>query len=459
MDFPPSPQQKRPLWQSFVAPMLFISLALHGVILLIPTGASESILVPPPDPEEEGISITRLEPSETAASTPTQAPSGATTASSGATASAAANRGTAASTQAPARGGGTSSTAAARSTATPRSRPSPSARTDTPRSPAITDDDDDDGAIASGSVPNLPPTNPPATNPNPTSPAPQARANPRDTFASFFRILSTYRGTVEVEDEEAQELEEIWLEDLANEDPALAAQPPSVQPFQGFPQLPYSEGLCLPALPSIAQWLVLVTAEGAVNPNVFPLRGTGYTSFDDAGERLVRSHSFPSEAAARAYRVDVAVDYSETNCRQPSPVPGVSQDFLVLLRSYTGPSRTTLAEGQAAETQWFTGLRNAGKVNALESQPLPSFVEKVPYTLGLCLPIAPQESWWGVLVDGGGNLDGPPQLLRSTGYSRLDGEAKDLVEGYDFPSAGEARAYTLKLPVDYNPLLCEKIEE
>jgi hypothetical protein len=62
MAFPEPPQQNRPLWQYLLAPMLLLSLVLHGVVLFVPTGVSEDALVPPPDPEEDGIAISRIEP-------------------------------------------------------------------------------------------------------------------------------------------------------------------------------------------------------------------------------------------------------------------------------------------------------------------------------------------------------------------------------------------------------------
>ncbi|PSN18457.1 hypothetical protein C7271_12440 [filamentous cyanobacterium CCP5] len=55
-----SQPDQRPLWQRLVAPMLFVSLGLHGLFLLIPTASSDEVAIPPPNPEEDSITITRI---------------------------------------------------------------------------------------------------------------------------------------------------------------------------------------------------------------------------------------------------------------------------------------------------------------------------------------------------------------------------------------------------------------
>lgn len=59
-----SDSPKRPLWQLLLAPMLFLSLGLHALLLFTPLAASDDEAVPPPDPEEDSIAITRIPPSE-----------------------------------------------------------------------------------------------------------------------------------------------------------------------------------------------------------------------------------------------------------------------------------------------------------------------------------------------------------------------------------------------------------
>ena len=60
--FPHSPKTQRPLWQTLLAPMLLASLGLHGLFLLIPVASSDEAAIPPPDPEQDNIAITRIPP-------------------------------------------------------------------------------------------------------------------------------------------------------------------------------------------------------------------------------------------------------------------------------------------------------------------------------------------------------------------------------------------------------------
>lgn len=56
------PERSRPRWQLLLAPMLLASLGLHGLVLMLPAGTGEEALVPPPDPEQDSIAITRVPP-------------------------------------------------------------------------------------------------------------------------------------------------------------------------------------------------------------------------------------------------------------------------------------------------------------------------------------------------------------------------------------------------------------
>lgn len=55
------PKTDRPLWQILWAPMLLASLGLHGLLLLLPA-SSEDVVIPPPDPEQDSVAITRIPP-------------------------------------------------------------------------------------------------------------------------------------------------------------------------------------------------------------------------------------------------------------------------------------------------------------------------------------------------------------------------------------------------------------
>ncbi|HZG38431.1 MAG TPA: hypothetical protein VEZ50_07075 [Nodosilinea sp.] len=74
------PEQSRPLWQMLLAPMLLASLALHGLVLLLPAGSSDEAVIPPPDPEQDSVAITRVPPAGApdAAAVATPVPTAAT---------------------------------------------------------------------------------------------------------------------------------------------------------------------------------------------------------------------------------------------------------------------------------------------------------------------------------------------------------------------------------------------
>ncbi|MBE9158747.1 energy transducer TonB [Nodosilinea sp. LEGE 06152] len=56
------PDRARPLWQTLLAPMLLASLGLHGLVLMLPAGSSGDAVIPPPDPEQDSVAITRVPP-------------------------------------------------------------------------------------------------------------------------------------------------------------------------------------------------------------------------------------------------------------------------------------------------------------------------------------------------------------------------------------------------------------
>ncbi len=68
--------KKTQYWRWLLPPMLLASLGLHGLFLFVPMGASDEDLVPPPDPEEDGIAVTKIDapqPRRPVASTPANA--------------------------------------------------------------------------------------------------------------------------------------------------------------------------------------------------------------------------------------------------------------------------------------------------------------------------------------------------------------------------------------------------
>ena len=76
--FPIEHNAKRPLWQVLLAPMLLASLGLHGLFLLIPVASPNGAVIPPPDPEQDNIAITRIPPAAEEPATANEATVGST---------------------------------------------------------------------------------------------------------------------------------------------------------------------------------------------------------------------------------------------------------------------------------------------------------------------------------------------------------------------------------------------
>lgn len=437
MAFPEPPQNQRPLWQYLIAPMLFLSLVLHGVILFIPTGASEDALVPPPDPEEDGIAISRIEPPR---ATSTGSPRSGS-------ANSANDNGAAATARNSVQGG--AGQAADRRTSSPRSPARNGAAANrnsarqTERNPASNNDDVADLGNADG-------PNPRADNVTPP--------DPRTAFLSFIDIFEGYRGILPVDRNQLQVDADSWLEGVKGDRPALAAANLTIQPLRNFEPIPYLENICLPQAPATAEILVLVEADGTVSGEAFTLKDTGYTHFDEVAASLVSNHDFPSASGPKAYRVTVAVDYDADDCQWPPPGVDVADEFLTLVHSYIGPAGTRPLEAATARQDWLNGLVSQGKLSTAMAANTSAPDFKVPYDLGICLPIAPTPVQFGVLVRGDGSPQGEPKLLRSSGYEVLDQRARAMVSQFDFALGEGDRALVLEIPVDYNPLTNKNLD-
>ncbi|MBE9141484.1 hypothetical protein IQ254_30575, partial [Nodosilinea sp. LEGE 07088] len=63
-------------WQTLLAPLLLASLGLHALLLMLPVGSSDEAVIPPPDPDQDTVAITRVPPAGTpdAAATPGTTP-------------------------------------------------------------------------------------------------------------------------------------------------------------------------------------------------------------------------------------------------------------------------------------------------------------------------------------------------------------------------------------------------
>lgn len=441
--------------------MLLASLGLHGLVLFSPVGPSEGDLIPPPDPEEDGIAITKIDapqprtanpasvnpstaktaPPATAARPPAQAPrSGAAPAASGSQRQP--NRGNAGNRGQARQAANTSTTAGRRPsprTNVPDLSDTPSARNPNTAPPPV-------GDTSAGQTSRNPATD--------TSP-PKA-----DPFEEYVKVFESYNG-VKLSEEDAAELRNIWLESFSDRGPEFTDL--EIQPVRDLDPIPYEASICLPGVPETAQLLVLVNSDGELDEYQPFLQRTGYRVFDNAAAELVEKHDFPAADAPKAYLAEVAVDYDEENCQWPPEVDKLPDEYFAVLDNYIGPDLTTLSDFNAAQEEWLKQLSEAEDIelphtDELTAQEFETFDQSVAYPLEICLPLEPKDSRWGVVVQPDGTLSTEPTPLRSTGYQNFDDRAKQLVQEFKFPTTDEPQLYIVEVPVDYNSVNCQPLD-
>jgi hypothetical protein len=269
-------------------------------------------------------------------------------------------------------------------------------------------------------------------------------------FLSFFDIMAGYRGIVALESEALRELESSWLEGVkADHD---LPDTLTLQTLRGFDPIPYVEQICLPRSPGTAELLVLVAADGSVNPDILLLKETGYNHFNTVAERMVRQYDFPATPQPSAYRVEMAVNYDPADCQWPPSGVDLPDAFLEVVNSYVGPEQTLPLDAAQAQQRWLSELQTAGKIDQATVTRMSDPDLKVAYPSEYCLPIAPTPMQLGLLLDGEGEPMDRPVLLRSSGYRTFDRQAQRLVADYDFGAGEPSRAVVFNVSVDYNPL-------
>jgi hypothetical protein len=446
-------------WHWFFPLMLLASIGLHGVVLFMPVAPSEDELVPPPDPEEDGIAITKIEAPQP------RSPAAAS--------SAPANPGTV-KTARPA-----PTTAAAQTPSAGASRPSPAPtsphRTGTrsttqERSPTVTarTQNRQDAQTSQPTVPDLS-TVGAVPNPNATAPTvPPTPDNGRENavsstsaFEAYIKVFEAYNG-VTISEAEATSLRQSWLASFRDRGAAFANL--EIQPLKDFDPLPYEANICLPSPPATAQVLVLVDAEGNVDEYQPFIQRTGYRNFDGEASQQIANHGFPDAETPQAYLAEIPVAYDPEDCEWPPNVDKLPDDYFTVLESYIGPTLTTPSEVEAAEVGWLTALKETEELELphadgeLTAAVFEDVETKVEYPLAICLPIAPKDSQWGVVVNPDGRLNGDPHPLRSTGYQNFDDRAQALVKNMAFPETGAPQIYVVEIAVDYNPVNCQELD-
>ncbi|MEM1290013.1 MAG: hypothetical protein AAGH67_00865 [Cyanobacteria bacterium P01_H01_bin.162] len=434
---PPAKAKSFPYWRWLLPPMLLASIGLHGLVLFAPVGPSEDDLLPPPDPEEDGIAITKIEAPQPRQ--PVAAPT---------------NPGTV--KTAPAR-----SSAAAATPATPaRSASSTQSNTGQRQSPAAPSQSS--GRSPRSGQPTVPDlsTVDSVQNPNPDTPAVEVPVadTPTDPFEEYIEVFGSYNGVTVTAD--ADQERSSWLGSFSDRGAAFTDL--EIQPLASLDSVPYAANICLPSAPTTAEVLVLVDADGELDNYQPFLQQTGYRHFNDAAKALIAAHDFPEAAGPQAYLAEVAVDYDTDDCEWPPEVDRIPSDYFTVLEAYVGPELTTPREAATAQVDWLKVLQEADNLELpegeLEATELADFEPEVEYALAICLPLPPRDAKWGVVVQPDGSLSGEPHPLRSTGYDSFNDRALELVKNYDFPEADAPQIYVVTVPVDYNATNCTTLE-
>ncbi|MFH7244942.1 MAG: hypothetical protein ACHWZW_19070 [Spirulina sp.] len=344
---PSKPQA--PLWQRLIAPMLLASLGLHGLILLVPTGASQDAAIPPPDPEQDSVAITRIPPTnpaepdgdDVAATRPPmgQTPPGQSPAApvggiariqrptTGSTAGSSA-RSTAASqptsSRTPSR---TASRQSGRSSSPSRSQantpaPGSASGADRPASPAPA------SPTPQPSAPPVSATPAPTTNSQPLTPSdlraqlqayaaelnlPQGRI---DRLAANLRQRFSYNAAASAE--EVLPINQTQWQDQIRQATGLADL--TATPLPDPLAMVYRQRVCLTPAPGPVKVGLLANPDGTQAEDPVVLQSSGYGAVDTRAIRAATDHTLPRADQPKAYilTVDPEVDPGRTPCLDPN---------------------------------------------------------------------------------------------------------------------------------------------
>lgn len=442
---------RRPLWQFLLPPMLLISVGLHGLVLFTPVSPSEDDLVPPPDPEEDGIAITKIEAPTSRTTRPqtqtgtqkTQPASRSNRASQNTTSQNTSNR----------------SRSSGQNRSNNRSTNNRAGRSTNSRN----NNSQNNNRAGTGGDRNNSQAN--------TSPI---ALSGKQRLEAYFETFASYRGVDKPTEAETTEKQTLWLRGLTEGEGAPYANNAEYANLQstalnGIGKVPYEAKICLPEAPSDAQILVLVKADGSPDSDFLQqVQSTGYRAFDNVAQTIAKTHSYPSTGQPATYLINIPVDYNSNTCKWPPEDSQLPAAYLTLLDDYTGPDMTTPNDRKIAQATWLENLEAPEGVtlpatDELELQRLdnPNSTTdfdkqvQVEYPLNICLPIEPKTAVWGVIVQPDGSVKEGMELLRSTGYPSFNERAEELVKAYTFPAAETAQVAVIEIPVDYNDNLCQ----
>lgn len=361
---------KRPLWQ-FIAPMLLISLALHGAFLLIPVASSDDEVLPPPDPEQDNIAITRIPPTTpTAAATPAPA-TGQPARGGQAAKSLAATNSSSRATGTTARTGQASQSSAQNTASTPggqaqqrhsnvpsapiadlsatggnnaatNNSANSAANNPAISNPSASNSEAGDTASAAAAARNTPAVTPP----NPGVPLPVTSPRPFDpvTYQRLLAYAQTLTRPAQQINQLAQTLGQRYAYSPENTGGEVYGQNlnqwlETVRAATGQPDL-WNESLepnlvlqsrqrvCLDPPPQEAAVGLVVSPTGQLQGEPTLLQSTGYPFLNAAILETVKMQTFPRAAEQKAYvwKVNIDIDYGEPACLKPYPRPTASPD-------------------------------------------------------------------------------------------------------------------------------------
>lgn len=300
--------------------MLLASLGLHGLLLLLPTGTDE-VPVPPPDPEQDSVAITRVPPAgESDVGAIAGAASSSTPLQRSPVAPAAAVAGAHAPTVQSAR-------PQPPRTSRPTSQPRPQAA-----SPASAQPTQPPAAVNPPTAGAVTPAPPPPSAPSATQPLFDADLGPQllayvvalnlpqakiDRAAESIQNRFVFNASAVTRDTfDANQSQ--WVSTLRQE-PGLAELSPEVDRSE-FSTV-YPQRVCLSDSPGEINVGAVVNPDGSWRGEPALLRGSGYGVLDRKALEEIQRHRFAEAEGIRAYvlTIDTSVDYGDRPCLDPNP--------------------------------------------------------------------------------------------------------------------------------------------
>lgn len=314
------PQGQRSPWQNLLAPMLLASLGLHGLFLLMPVGSSSEAPIPPPDPEQDSVAITRVPPAGTAD------PGATTPATPAAVPSAVRSAVPQVQTTAP----------RVQQTAPPRrsqpSRPTRTANRPSAARPASAQPEP--SAPAASSAPATPPAPPAPSAPSTPPSRPLFSAEVGEQLLAYIAALDLPPSQVEqaaqsIQNRFAFNADAVTREALnANQQQWEAAIRQDTGLTELSPEIDrtdfstvYPQRVCLSDQPGSITIGALVNPDGSWRGDPALLRSSGYGSLDRKALQEIQTHTFAPASGIKAYvlTVETSVDYGPHPCLDPNP--------------------------------------------------------------------------------------------------------------------------------------------